>query len=516
MTSLRETFLSYAKEGLDKCCIIDPQGREWSRREVLRGISFVQADLKNRGIVAGSVVGLICPNGAEFLMTYLGCVFSGVSVAPINWHLTSNELSHITAVAQPSILFVHQKFARRVGASIPEVASGAMKMLTISDGETVDLVFRNLTSAICDEIVEPPILGRTLLFTSATTGRPKAVILSRGNGYGALQRTIAFHKALGAVSDSNDRHMCASMLYHSSPLDGVLTTLHMGNVAVLMEKWDARGALALIAKHRVRVAFMVPIMLIHLSRIPEHERVTYDLSSLRMIMHAGAPCSREAKKHLMEWLGPVIYESYGATEGAGTYATPEEWLEYPGTVGRPMPGARIEVRDDSGRLVAAEVEGLVYIRPYTGDRFEYLNDEAATKACYMDDMFTAGDVGFLNKQGLLFLKDRRVDLILCGGANVYPAEIEEQIMCHPDIQDCAVVGRFHPSLGQSIHACVSIVSGVSHDVDSIKQQLVRLLHRRLAANKLPHSFEIVAEIPRDPNGKLLRRMLKKPMESDGS
>jgi long-chain acyl-CoA synthetase len=299
------------------------------------------------------------------------------------------------------------------------------------------------------------------------------------------------------------------MLYHAAPLEWATMALHLGHMLVLIERWDPESLLALIDRHRVTTTFMVPTMFTRLVKLPEDVKARYSTASLRFVGHGAAPCPAEVKRQMIDWVGPVIWEAYGASEGSGTLVNSQEWLQYPGTVGRPIPGTRLKILDDAGNEVAPGVVGTIYLTRYTGDRFEYRGDPEKTKAAYRGDFFTVGDLGYLNPEGYLFICDRKADMIICGGANVYPAEIEGLLVQHPQVADCVVFGIPDALMGEAIKAVVQLVPGAQPG-PAMTIDILDFLGARLAAGKLPRRVEYMAELPRDPNGKVYKRRLRDP------
>jgi long-chain acyl-CoA synthetase len=282
----------------------------------------------------------------------------------------------------------------------------------------------------------------------------------------------------------------------------------MGHCLVYMDGWDAERALALVERYRVTNTHMVPTHFGRLLALPAETRHRYNLSSMRWILHAAAPCPVGVKRAMLEWWGPRIYEYYAATEGGGTLATPEDWLAKPGTVGRPWPISQIMIIGADGEKCPPGVPGAVYMRSDLTD-FVYKGDPAKTAAARRDGFFTVGDVGYLDEDGYLFLCDRKADMIISGGANIYPAEVEGEIIMHPKVADVAVFGIPDDDWGESVVAVVQPEDGVAPGPE-LSASILALLEGRLARMKWPKRIEFIAEMPRDPSGKLLKRRLREP------
>jgi long-chain acyl-CoA synthetase len=253
---------------------------------------------------------------------------------------------------------------------------------------------------------------------------------------------------------------------------------------------------------------MVPTQFARLLALPDDERARYDLSSMRAMIHGAAPCPQTVKRRMLEWWGPVVVEYYAATEGGGTTIMAEEWLRKPGSVGRPWPGSVVKVLDEAGDELPVGEPGLVYLRMGTSS-FEYHGDKEKTRKARVGDLFTLGDVGHLDEDGYLFLHDRKADMIITGGVNVYPAEIEGELAGHPKVADVAVFGIPHPEWGEEIKAVVQPADGVTPGAE-LTDELLDYARGRLARFKLPRTVDYVSELPRDPNGKLYKRRLRDP------
>jgi len=277
---------------------------------------------------------------------------------------------------------------------------------------------------------------------------------------------------------------------------------------VLMDKWTPELCLQAIERYRVTTSHMVPTQFHRLLALPEDVKRKYDLSSLRHMVHAAAPCPVDVKRRMLEWWGPVIYEYYAASEGGGTLVTPEEWLRYPGTVGRAWPSSEIRIYDDAGTACAVDAPGTVYMALGAAD-FKYHKDDGKTAANRRDGFFTVGDIGYLNAEGYLFLCDRKIDMIISGGVNIYPTEVESQLLTHPKIADAAVFGIPHDDWGEEVKAVVEPAPGVTAG-PALAEEILAWCGEHIARYKAPRSIDFVEAMPRDPNGKLYKRKLRDP------
>jgi len=301
-------------------------------------------------------------------------------------------------------------------------------------------------------------------------------------------------------------HIAMGPLYHAAPGRFGMGALHRGETLVLMDKWTPEGALERIDRYRCTDTHMVPTMFHRLLKLPEAERRRYDVSSLRSVVHAAAPCPVETKRRMMEWWGPVLYEYYAGTEGGGTYVKPKEWLEHPGTVGRAWPMSEVKVLDAEGNELPPGEVGTIYMLPPFG-KMEYHRDPEKTRNAYLGDMLTLGDLGYMDEDGWLYMSDRRSDLILSGGVNIYPAEIEAVLHQHPKVADVAVFGLPDEDWGEFVQAVVQPMEGVEAGPE-LAEELWHYAEKSLAHYKLPKKIDFVDELPRLPTGKLAKRKVR--------
>jgi long-chain acyl-CoA synthetase len=350
-------------------------------------------------------------------------------------------------------------------------------------------------------------------YTSGTTGRPKAV-LRQLPSFDPETWVRLFSPNLtryDVTPGGDDVHLVTSPMYHMAPLSFGLFSLHFEHTVNLMDHRDAESALQLIDRHRDTTTHMVPTQFHRLVRLPDEVKRRYDVSSLRNVMHAAAPCPAELKREILEWFGPVVYEYYGATEGGGTIARPEEWLAHPGTVGRPWEGADVRILDDEGRQLPPGRIGTVYMKLM--GTFEYKDDPDKTSANRIDGYFTVGDVGEVDDDGFLYLRDRKIDMIISGGVNIYPAEVEAALLQHPAVADVAVFGIPHDDWGEEVKAVVEPATTVT-GATVTAEELIAHCQERLAGYKVPRSVDFVDQLPRDPSGKLYKRKLRDPYWQD--
>jgi len=346
-------------------------------------------------------------------------------------------------------------------------------------------------------------------YTSGTTGRPRGVRRAlRGFDPDIVAQMFTGFLGLFGIQSGEGVHLTTSPLYHTAVMVFTSFSLHAGHNIVLMDGWDAEKTLQLIERHRVNTSHMVPTHFTRMLALPDKVRLKYDVSSLSHVIHSAAPCPVDIKRKMLEWWGPVIYEYYAATEGGGTIATPDDFERKPGTVGRAWAGAEVRVLDDNGDPCAASVPGEVWMSLAQAD-FEYLHDEEKTKKGRHDGFFTVGDIGYLDEDGYLFLRDRKTDMIISGGVNIYPAEIEAVLVGHPKIADVAVFGIPDADWGEQVKAVVEPAPGALAG-PALEQEIIDFCRERLAGFKCPRSIDFANSLPRDPNGKLYKRKLRDP------
>jgi long-chain acyl-CoA synthetase len=489
--------------------VIDPEGREWSAGEVLASANRMVHAFRALGLVPGDPVATLLPNRVETIEVLMAVFQAGWNHVPLNNNLTADEVTYILEDSGAKVLLADERFATVAAAaagssSVPE--SGRISVGVI-DGFTAldDVLAGHPDTAPADRLA-----GQFMQYTSGTTGRPKAVQRDLPD-FDPETWVALFSSNLSRydVEPGGDAvHLVTSPMYHMAPLSFGFFSAHFEHPLVLMDTWDAATALQLIERHRVTDTHLVPTQLHRLMQLPPDVRDAADVSSLRQVIHAAAPCPVDLKRRLFDWLGPVIYEFYGATEGGGTIAKPQDWLDHPGTVGSPWPGGDVKVLDDDGNEVPAGTVGTVYLK-LMGVDFRYKGDPDKTASNRRGDYFTVGDMGELDDDGFLYLRDRKIDMIISGGVNVYPAEVEAALLSHPAVGDVAVFGIPNDEWGEEVKAVVEPAAGHVAG-DALAADLTEHCRSMLAAYKCPRSFDFTDALPRDPNGKLYKRRLRDP------
>ncbi len=502
-------FWVAAREEPDRIALVDATGRAWTAGELLAGANQLVHALRARGVQPFDPVATLTRNSAELFQVLLAVFQGGWQYVPLNTHLTAAELAYILGDSGATALFADADLAAVAAVAADDAGVPADGRIAIGGdipGFTdLDAVLAGQPSTMPDDRVA----GQFMQYTSGTTGRPKAV--QRDLPKFDPESWVAAYSANLTRYDievgGDSVHLVTSPMYHLSPLNFGYFSLHLEHTVVLMEKWDAERALQLIDAHGVTDVAMVPTQLHRLMALPDDVRAKYDVSSLRQVIHAAAPCPVELKQRLFAWLGPVIYEFYGASEGGGTLARPEEWLAHPGTVGRPWAGADVKVLDDDGNELPPGTVGTVYLK-LMGE-FAYKGDPEKTAANRHGDYFTVGDMGELDAEGYLYLRDRKIDMVVSGGVNIYPAEVEAALLSHPAVGDVAVFGIPDDDWGEIVIAVVEPAPGVDAS-GAVADELLAHCANMLARYKLPRRVEFIDAMPRDPNGKLYKRTLRDP------
>lgn len=494
----------------DRPAVVDPAGATVTFGELVDMSHRLAHGLRRAGLGPGSTVAALLPNGVEMVALYLAAIESGLYFTPVNFHLVPDEAAYVLTNSDSGVLVAHERFAELASRASDRAELWGDQRFAVGaiDGfaPVADLAAEGTAGFLADAVP-----GEVVAYTSGTTGRPKGVRRPLGNGDVLASLDLFGGLVLGPDADEGGVHLVCAPLYFRGPSIPAAVALHRGHTLVLMDGWTPEGMLDEVARHRVTSTYLVPTMIHRLLGLPADRRDAADVTSLRYVLHSSAPCPVAEKRALLDWWGPVLHETYGGTEGGGTYVGPREWLDRPGTVGRPWPGAAIHVLDDDGRPCPPGVEGTVFIRPTSPD-FAYHGDPDKTAAAKRGRLHTLGDIGRLDADGYLFLSGRRTDLILSGGVNVYPAEVEAALLAHADVEDVAVFGLADPEWGERVHAVV-VPRPSRHDHVGFAAELESHCRTHLAGHKRPRSIEVVPGLPRTSAGKLNKQRLQAEREA---
>jgi long-chain acyl-CoA synthetase len=511
-------FWKLAAEAPERLALVDPTGKEWTRGELYAAGNRTARGLRAAGLQRCDAVAICAHNCAEYYIVHLACTQIGLYVVPVNWHLAVGEVAYILKDSGARVFIGDADVADLCRRAACEAGLPAEACFAVGGSIEGFRDFAELGAGQSEELPEERATGAVMNYTSGTTGNPKGVKrdlappeISPDDVFALM--TI-FLSMFGIQPEDDNVHICGSPLYHTAPLIHSTIALHDGHAVVLMDKWEPEEMLRLIDKYRCTTSHMVPTQFNRLLRLPEDVRAKYDVSSTRTMIHAAAPCPPDVKRAMLDWWGDSIYEYYAATEGGGTIVTPEQWRKYPGTVGQAWMGSEIRIFDDDGKQLATGERGTVYMLLGDQTKFEYKGDAEKTRKNRLNTedgkvFFTVGDIGYLNEEGFLFLCDRKIDMIISGGANIYPAEIENALSLHPKVADVAVFGIPNDDWGEEVKAVIEPASGAVAG-DELAAELTAYCIERVGKMKTPRSFDFTDAMPRDPNGKLYKRKLRDP------
>ena len=454
--------------------------------------------LREAGLKADDGIALLCSNRAEFCDVLSGALRIGLRLTPVNWHLTAEEIAYIVKDCEAKALFADVRVATSQAAA--EMCPDLKVKVAIGGDIPGFRPYSDLEAYDASDI-DNPKRGYCMLYTSGTTGRPKGVYKPDA--------------VAPAYSDEYDRatdvHMCTGPAYHAAPLGGdVRRPLINGLPIVFLDKWDSEETLRIIQDRKVTHSHLVPIMFQRLLALPDEVRGKYDVSSLKRITHGAAPCPPEVKRAMIEWVGPVLREYYAGSEGgAGFIVTSEEWLERPGTVGRrPHPDAA-KIFDDAGNECPQGVAGTIYMRLGETAEFQYYKDSEKTQKARIGNYFTLGDIGYLDENDWLFLTGRSAETIIAGGVNIYPQEIDNELIKHPAVEDSCTIGVPHEQYGEEVRAVILLKPGFEPS-EALKDEILGFALANLAKFKIPRGIDFVDDLPRSMAGKVLRNKVRAP------
>jgi len=465
-----------------------------------------------QGLRRGDHLAVFLENHLRYFEVAWAAYRSGLYLTTVNRYLTGPEAGYIVNDCGARAL-VSSRALYEVAAEIPEHAPGCERFLLV-DGAPANASDRlEPYEAALDrhpaEPLEDQPLGELMLYSSGTTGSPKGI--SRPLSDRPVSRGLAMNITLKGLFrvETDSVYLSPAPLYHSAPIGFCTSIQSLGGTVVMMERFDAVEALRALEKYSVTHSQWVPTMFSRMLKLPEQDRGRFDLSSHRVAVHAAAPCPRKVKEQMFAWWGPVLHEYYGGTEANGlTYVGPEDWLAHPGTVGCAVLGT-IHICDDDGNELPTGEPGIVYFER-DEQTFQYHKDPEKTRSAQhpKHPAWTAlGDVGYVDDEGYLYLTDRASFMIISGGVNIYPQEIENELIMHPKVEDVAVIGVPHPEFGEEVRAIVQPVAGVNAD-EALAEELIAYARERLATYKCPRSIDFESEFPRLPTGKLYKRLLK--------
>lgn len=455
------------------------------------------------GVAPLDRVAYLLDNSIAVFEVGAACQRLGAFAVPINYHATAEETRYVLRDSGARALVTSDALSHVAERACHGMDALAGRVLVA--GRAGPASYEGAIAAAEPFAAAARPAPGVVIYTSGTTGNPKGVMRppaapERAAGYLALLRDVC---KLG----TRPVHLVTGPLYHSAPGFFARGALALGGRAILPRRFDAEGLLQAVERYRVTHLHLVPTMMHRLLALPAEVRARYDLSSLVAVQHAAAPCPIETKRAMIDWWGPVIDEYYGSTEAAVcTYITSPEALERPGSVGRAIAGVELAILGPDGNALAPREIGEVCVATDATRAFEYHGAPDKRRAAARGALFATGDVGYVDEAGYLYLVDRQVDMVISGGVNIYPAEIEAALVVHPAVHDCAVFGVPDDEWGERVHAVVQLEPGAS----ATPEELGEFLQSRVARFKLPRSFELVESLPREPSGKIYKRKLRAP------
>ncbi len=491
--------------------------------ELDRRIAQAAAGFAALGLKAGDGVALCLRNDYAFYEAGIGAGRLGVYAVAMNWHYTVDEAAYLLRDSGAKVLVIHADLLAPIREAIPP----EVKVLVVAVPPEVRAAY-GLSPEACalpegaiewdrwldgfaPHTAPPQPMPSAIIYTSGTTGRPKGVRRPTPTPEQRAAADRVFQRSYGFGGEFDDPAMVVTAIvgpvYHSAPNAHANYAYRMGADVVIMPRFDAEELLRLVERHRITHLNMVPIMFNRLLRLADDVKRRYDLSSLRFVAHAAAPVSPPVKRAMIEWWGPIVNEYYGSTEMSNVaFCTAQEWLAHPGTVGRVVPGAEVRIIDDQGRELPPGEIGEVIGRVHGVGEFAYHADPEKTRRAQKQGLVSPGDVGYFDEDGYLYLCDRSNDMIISGGVNIYPAQIEAQLQRMPEVADCAVFGIPDEEYGEAVCAVVQPQPGC----DPTAAEVRSFLRQHVAGYMVPRLVEFLAEPPREDSGKIFKRKLRQP------
>ncbi|HEX2813996.1 MAG TPA: acyl-CoA synthetase [Sphingopyxis sp.] len=461
---------------------------------------------RSLGIAAGDTIAIWLPNRLEYYEVYWAAQRAGLYITPLSTKLTAEEAAYILTDSSSRLLVTSGEIDQ-LGALLEKAPSALRHIYTVG-ARVADLPDWGTIADFPATPIADESAGFHMVYSSGTTGRPKGIRLPLSGGPATEPHMLAERQQSRYGAGPHSVYLSPAPLYHTAPLAFTTSIQRLGGTVILMPRFTPEDALAAIEKYRVTITQMVPTMFVRMLRLPDTQRAAYDISSLTHVIHAAAPCPVEVKERMIEWFGPIIYEYYGGSEGNGsTFITPQEWLRKKGSVGCADWGA-IHICDEDGRELPPGEQGLIYFEG--GWDFQYLNDVEKTKESrhpHHSGWSALGDIGYLDADGYLFLTDRKSFMIISGGVNIYPQEVENLLIVHPKVADAAVIGVPSAEMGEEVKAVVQPRDAAAAGLE-FEAELIAYCRAHLSAVKCPRSIDFVAELPRHETGKLYKREIR--------
>lgn len=484
-----------------------PSGRTLTFAELVAAAHRVANALRGQGLRDGQVVAYALPNDVDAVIWQLATMEIGLRYVSLNTALSAEEFATILEHSGAVALVTHVDYLDRF-TSLPD---GTWLRIVVGSHAEPPAGFVAESAFLAGLPTTPPTQrrqGDAIRYSSGTTGIPKGIVrpLDERDPSEAANAMSIFGRAFD-FRPFDGIHLVSTAMHHTGCQSFYLGALNVGQPLAILGRFDAERTLAAIDRHSVTTAYMVPTQFVRMLKLPPDVRDAYDLSSLKSVVHSAAPCPVQVKKDMLSWWGPVIWETYGGSEGPATIAKPHRWLQKPGTVGRPVRGVRVKILDGDGDELPPNTIGDIYIERTDGRLFEYRNDADLTDSVRRGSAFTIGDVGYLDDDGYLYICDRAKDMIIRGGVNIYPAEVEGVLAGHPAVADVAVIGIPDPEWGEQVKAVVELVNDAEPSTQ-LADDLISYCRARLASFKCPRSVDFESTLPRTEAGKLLKRQIR--------
>jgi long-chain acyl-CoA synthetase len=493
--------------------------RELTQTQLLARAARAAAGFSSLGVGFEDAVALMLRNDFPFFEATIAANLLGAYAVPVNWHFQSEEAGYILRDSRAKTLIVHADLLPQIEAGIPGgvqtfVVPTPPEILSAYEisqerGAPADdaILWSEWVSRQSPQPLSAPPPPSSMIYTSGTTGNPKGVRREPVTPESAARFAEMVATIFGFTANGDFRTAVTGPMYHAAPNVYGLYAAKNGGFCVLQPRFDAEELLQLIERYRLTHLHMVPTMFVRLLKLPDEIKTRYDLSSLRFVVHAAAPCPTDIKRRMIQWWGPVINEYYGSTETGGVvFHTSEEALRKPGTVGRPIRGGIVRIYDEEGNALGPNQVGEVYVRIEGLGDFTYNGADESRREAEREGLVTVGDMGYVDEDGYLFLCDRKRDMVISGGVNIYPAEIESVLIACPGVKDCAVFGIPDEEFGESLCAYIEPEAGAHLDADAVRDYLAR----HLAHYKTPKVIEFSNQLPREDSGKIFKRKLRAP------
>jgi acyl-CoA synthetase (AMP-forming)/AMP-acid ligase II len=498
-----DAIAAHAARKPDALALVEGE-RRLSWRQFREQRDRLAAGLVGLGLARGEHVVNYSPNSLEYVLVSSAARAAGLVPVPMNHRLSAEEVAYVLDDSDAAAVFVADAFMP-LAAQVRTGARRVRHWIALEQQRPPwatplgDLLAREGTAELA--LDDGQSLGGSMIYTAGTTGKPKGALRRNVEHASVLPRLQALDVAREHV------HLAAGPLYHSAPGSFAAYAHVFGGAVVVLSKFEPEAALAAIARHRCTSTFMAPTLLKRIAELPETVRARHDVSSMQVIVVAAAPCPMKVKEDVLRMFGPVLYEFYGSTElGINTILRPEDVLRKPGSCGRAAPGLELAILDDDGRPLAPGQPGELFVRRYSGVFDEYYKKPEATRETQRGDWLSVGDVAWMDDEGFVHICDRKRDMIISGGVNIYPAEIEDVLHRHPAVADVAVFGVPDDDWGERVHAAVQPRPGATASADEI----IAFARQHLAGYKAPREVSFHTTFPRDSAGKLVKRVLREP------